>query len=129
MKTVTLICSLPLISACTLHASFIPESDTLHNAVVGQPYFAEIHITGGPVASLDRRGRETFVGKLTPTNNGLYLQHCDKNNPSNNCVQVAGTPTESGIAKIRLAGGLFGTNVAVGSGFDKTYTITIKQTD
>ncbi|NMP28268.1 hypothetical protein GW590_15505 [Rahnella sp. SAP-1] len=116
------------LSACTLHAEFSPQSNKLHNATVGIPYNEKINIIGGAVTSLDSAGRKRFVGDITPVDSGLYLQYCN-NSPANNCVQIKGVPVKPGLVKIRVHGGLYGTNFSVGSEFDKTYTIIIKKPD
>lgn len=125
MKKLILVFCVFIISACTLRASFIPEGDNLRNATVGVSYSDEINITGGAVASYKANGREVFVGDITPSDTGLYIQRCNGYVHNNNCVQVKGVPIKSGVVKVRVHGGLFGTNIAVGSGFDKTYSITI----
>ncbi len=125
MKNIIFILSFFALSACTLNASFIPEGESLSNAVVGVPYNEQIKIVGGAVSSLDENGKERFVGEISPNNVGLSLQYCN-NSPANNCVQVKGTPIKSGVVKVEISGVLYGTNIASGSGFDKTYRITVK---
>ncbi|EKN4699653.1 hypothetical protein JE939_002825 [Yersinia ruckeri] len=125
MKKIIFSLSFFILSACTLRASFAPEGGSLNDAVVGIPYNEKIKIIGSAVSSLDENGKERFVGEIIPNNVGLYLQYCN-NSPANNCVQVKGTPIKSGIVKIELSGVLYGTNIAAGSGFDKTYIITVK---
>lgn len=126
MKRICLIVPILFLSACTLQASITPEDDVLQDAIVGVNYYGEIKITGGKVSVLDYDAMsERFVGTISPTNSGLYIQRCNGDNSNNNCVQIRGNPTKPGIVKIRVAGGLFGTNIATGGEFDKTYTITI----
>ena len=114
-----------MLSACTKHASFSPDGDMLRNAILGKTYNEKVNISGGAVYALDFNGMERFVGDITPNDDGLYLQYCD-DSPGKNCVQVQGKPTKVGIIKVHLYGGLFGTNISVGSEFDKTYTIEVK---
>lgn len=128
MKGICLILLISLLSGCTLHATVTPEGDVLEDAVVGVNYYGEVKITGGRVSSLDYDAiHERFVGSISPTDTGLYLQHCNDDDSNNNCVQIRGNPTKTGVVKVRVSGGLFGTNVATGGEFDKTYTITIKK--
>lgn len=107
-----------------MQAEITPDGDALHNAIVGSPYFSEINITGGAVYALDSNGREKLVGEITPSNTGLTLQYCD-NSPARNCIKIQGIPKKAGIVKVRVSGRLFGTNIATGGRFDKTYTISI----
>jgi hypothetical protein len=125
MKKISLFLSILVLSACTLRAEITPEGNTLPDAITGTPYLSEIHITGGAVYSLDANGKERFVGDISPADLGLSLKYCN-DSPAHNCVQVEGIPVRAGEVKIRVSGGLFGTNVASGSGFSKTYTLTIK---
>ncbi|MFK3912815.1 hypothetical protein ACI2JI_12090 [Enterobacter cancerogenus] len=116
------------VSACTLHADVTPDGNSLNDAVVGTPYASEININGGAVSSLDSNGKERFVGEITPSNTGLTLRYCN-DSPAHNCVRIQGVPVKPGIITVRVSGGLFGTNVATGGDFDKTYTIKIKDTE
>ncbi|WP_330986303.1 MULTISPECIES: hypothetical protein [Enterobacterales] len=99
----------------------------MDDAIVGVTYYGEIKITGGRAYALDHDAlHERFVGSISPTDTGLYVQRCNGGD-SNNCVQIRGNPTKPGVVKVNVSGSLFGTNVATGGGFDKTYTITIKK--
>ncbi|MDF7681121.1 hypothetical protein PT300_11210 [Enterobacteriaceae bacterium ESL0689] len=113
------------LSACTLHADVTPDGNVLNNAIVGMPYSSEININGGAVFSLDSNGKEKFVGEISPPDTGLILKYCN-DSPAHNCVRVQGIPIKPAVVNVRVSGGLFGTNVATGGHFDKTYTITIK---
>lgn len=117
-----------LVSACTLHADVTPDGNSLNDAIVGTLYASEININGGAVSSLDSSGKERFVGEMTPPDTGLTLRYCN-NSPAHNCVRVQGVPVKPGIVTVRVSGGLFGTNVATGGEFDKTYTIKIKDSE
>jgi len=117
-----------LLSACVLHADVIPDGHVLSNATVGTPYASEININGGAVSSLDSNGKERFVGEITPSDTGLFLRYCN-DSPAHNCVRVQGVPVKPGVVYVRVSGGLFGTNVATGGEFDKTYIITIKDSE
>ncbi|WP_313110304.1 hypothetical protein [Atlantibacter sp.] len=116
------------VSACTLHADVTPDGNSLNDAIIGTQYASEININGGAVSSLDFNGKERFVGELTPSDTGLTLRYCN-DSPAHNCVRIQGVPVKQGIVTVRISGGLFGTNVATGGHFDKTYTITIKDTE
>lgn len=113
------------LSACTLHADVTPNGNVLNDAIVGMPYASEININGGAVFSLDSNGKEKFVGEISQSDTGLILKYCN-DSPAHNCVRIQGVPVKPGIVTVRVSGGLFGTNVATGGEFDKTYTITIK---
>lgn len=117
-----------ILSACTLHAEVTPDGNFLSNAIVGKPYSSEININGGAVFSLDSNGKEKFVGEITPSDTGLSLEYCN-DSPAHNCVRIRGIPVKPAVVNIRVSGGLFGTNVATGGRFDKTYTITIKDSE
>lgn len=116
------------VSACTLHADVTPDGNSLNDAIVGTPYASEININGGAVSSLDYSGKERFVGEITPSDTGLTLRYCN-DSPAHNCVRIQGVPVKPGIVTVRVSGGLFGTNVATGGEFDKTYTIKIKDSE
>ncbi|MCK7355847.1 hypothetical protein L8O13_01355 [Enterobacter roggenkampii] len=116
------------VSACTLHADVTPDGNSLNDAIVGTLYASEININGGAVSSLDSSGKERFVGEMTPPDTGLTLRYCN-DSPAHNCIRVQGVPVKSGIVTVRVSGGLFGTNVATGGEFDKTYTIKIKDSE
>ena len=115
-------------SGCTLHAEFTPEKNELNDGLVGKPYYAQIHIFGGHVATLtNAHGDRESVGNILPVDTGLYLAHCNNDKYDNNCVQIRGIPTKKGIIKLRVSGFF---NVAMfqkSSEFDKIYTITIKE--
>ncbi|MGR7122145.1 hypothetical protein ACU62C_22980 [Klebsiella aerogenes] len=116
------------VSACTLHTDVTPDGNSLNDAIVGTSYASEININGGAVSSLDSSGKERFVGEITPSDTGLTLRYCN-DSPAHNCVRVQGVPVKPGIVTVRVSGGLFGTNVATGGEFDKTYTIKIKYSE
>ena len=78
--------------------------------------------------SLDSNGKERFVGEITPSDTGLTLIYCN-DSPTHNCVMIQGVPVKPGIVTVRVLGGFFGTNVATGGEFDKTYTIKIKDSE
>ena len=130
MRNIFIVLPLLLLSACTLHASFTPENGKLNDATVGVPYYDKINIFGGNVASLkDYYGNVKPVADITPVDSGLYIQHCNDNLYDNNCLQIRGTPTKSGVVKVQVSG-IF--NIATfqkSSEFDKTYTIIIKKPD
>lgn len=125
MKILSVVFILLTLSACTLRADVTPEGNSLKDAIVGTPYASEININGGAVFSLDSNGKERFVGEIIPSDTGLTLRYCN-DSPAHNCVRIQGVPIKSGIVTVRVSGGLFGTNVATGEHFDKTYTIMIK---
>lgn len=116
------------VSACTLHADVTPDGNSLNDAIVGTSYASEININGGAVSALDSSGKEKFVGEITPSDTGFTLRYCN-DSPAHNCVRVQGVPVKPGIVTVRVSGGLFGTNVATGGEFDKTYTIKIKDSE
>lgn len=116
------------LSACTLHADVTPDGNVLNDAIVGTPYAREININGGAVFSLDSNGKEKFVGDISPSDTGLILKYCN-DSPAHNCVRVQGIPIKPAVVNIRVSGGVFGINVATGGRFDKTYTITIKDSE
>lgn len=128
MKKLSVVCITSLLSACVLHADVTPYGSSLADAVVGKAYSSEIIIKGGAVSALDENGKERFVGEITPSDTGLTLSYCN-DSPAHNCVRVQGVPVKHGIVTIRISGGLFGTNVATGGEFDKTYTIRIKNSE
>lgn len=117
-----------VLSACVLHADVTPDGDFLNDAIVGIPYTSEIKINGGAVFSLGSNGKEKFVGEINPSDTGLRLRYCN-DSPAHNCVKVHGIPIKPAVVNIRVSGGLFGTNVATGGRFDKTYTITIRDSE
>ncbi|MEE3661686.1 hypothetical protein V2I52_07035 [Brenneria sp. g21c3] len=126
MKIVVVVFILFILSACVLHADVTPDGNVLNDAIVGTPYVSEININGGAVFSLDSNRKEKFVGEIIPSDTGLTLKYCN-DSPAHNCVRVQGVPVKSGVVNVRVSGGLFGTNVAIGGRFDKTYKILIKQ--
>jgi hypothetical protein len=128
MKRFTVVFISFVLSACTLHANVTPDGNALNNARVGTPYASEINIHGGAVSSLDFNGKERFIGEITPEDTGLFLRYCNES-PAHNCVRIQGVPVKPGVVYVRVSGGLFGTNVATGGEFDKTYTITIKDSE
>ncbi|EBD3740478.1 hypothetical protein CRZ11_21785 [Salmonella enterica] len=119
--------SLFLLSACSLQAEFTPEGENLNDATVGVPYYNQINIFGGIVLSYDIYGKQVIAGDIHPDNLGLHLQYCD--DEFNNCIQIRGIPTKAGIAKVRIHGGLGGGMLSKSGEFDKTYTVTIKDSE
>ncbi|BEJ34074.1 hypothetical protein OIPHN330_26940 [Citrobacter freundii] len=79
-------------------------------------------------AHSDLYGKQAIAGDIHPDNLGLHLQYCD-DNEFNNCIQIRGTPTKAGIAKVRVHGGLGGGMFSKSGEFDKTYTITVKDSE
>jgi len=128
MKKIYFLYFSSLLSACTLHADVTPYDNSLNDATVGMFYFSEINISGGAVSSLDSDGKERFIGEIIPSDAGLTLRYCN-DSPAHNCVRIQGVPVKPGIVTVRVSGGLFGTNVATGGEFDKTYTIKIKDSE
>lgn len=128
MRRFFFVLSLFLLSACSLQAEFTPEGETLDDATVGVNYYNQINIFGGIVLSYDMYGNQVIVGDIHPDDLGLYLQYCD-DDESNNCIQIRGIPTKAGIAKVRIHGGLSGGMHSKSGEFDKTYTITIKDSE
>lgn len=128
MKRIHIVCISSLLSACILHADITPYGNSLNDATIGRFYASEININGGAVSSLDSNGKERFVGEIIPSDTGLTLRYCN-DSPAHNCVRIQGVPVKPGVVTIRVSGGLFGTNVATGGEFDKTYTITIKDSE
>ncbi|WP_072033976.1 hypothetical protein [Rahnella aquatilis] len=128
MKIFSVVFVLFVLSACTLHAEVTPDGNVLNDAIVGTPYVNDININGGAVSSLDSNGKERFVGDITPSDTGLFLRYCN-DSPAHNCVRIQGGPVKPGVVYVRVSGGLFGTNVATGGEFDKTYTITIRDSE
>lgn len=127
MKILCNIFYLFILSGCTLHAEFYPEKNELKDAIVGVPYYAQINIRGGHVATLtNSHGDREFVGDIHPEDAGLYLGNCNNDKYDNNCVQIKGIPTKKGMIKVRVSGFF---NVAMfqkSSEFDKTYILRIK---
>lgn len=117
-----------LLSGCTMKADFKPEGDTLNEATVGTPFYSQINIFGGRVLSYNIEGKQVIAGDIHPDNLGLHLQYCD-DKELNNCIQIRGIPTKAGIAKVRVHGGLGGGMLSKSGDFDKTYTITIKDSE
>jgi len=112
---------------CTLRAEFSPEKNNLNDAIVGEPYYAQIDILGGNVATLTNfHGDRESVGNISPDDIGLYITHCNNDKYDNNCLQIRGVPTKKGLIKVKVSGffnvGMFQKS----SEFDKTYTITVK---
>lgn len=128
MGKVFFVLSLFLLSACSLQAEFTPEENVLYDATVGESYYNQINIFGGIVLSYDIYGKQVIVGDIHPNNLGLHLQYCD-DREFNNCIQIRGVPTKAGIAKVRVHGGLGGGMLTKSGEFDKTYTITIKDSE
>lgn len=128
MRGIFFVLSLLLLSACSLQAEFTPEKEILNDAIVGTPYYNQINIFGGIVLSYDVYGKQVIAGDIHPDDLGLHLQYCD-NDEFNNCIQIRGVPTKAGIVKVRVHGGLGGGMLSKSGDFDKTYTITIKDSE
>ncbi|WP_312690262.1 hypothetical protein [Kosakonia sp.] len=128
-KSLAVFCLL-IVSGCTLHAEFSPEINELNDGLVGQSYYAQINIFGGNVATLTNSyGDRELLGSISPGDMGLYLTYCDNDKYDNNCLQIRGVPTKTGVIKVSVSGFF---NVAMfqkSSEFDKIYTITIKDSD
>ncbi|EAR6786509.1 hypothetical protein AIQ85_22645, partial [Salmonella enterica] len=92
------------------------------------PYYNQINIFGGIVLSYDIYGKQVIAGDIHPDNLGLHLQYCG-DDEFNNCIQIRGIPTKAGIAKVRIHGGLGGGMLSKSGEFDKTYTVTIKDSE
>ena len=125
-KLLTVFCLL-ILSGCTLHAEFSPEKKELNDGLVGESYYAQINVFGGNVATLtNSHGDRELLGNISPSDMGLYLTRCDNDKYDNNCIQVKGVPTKTGIIKVRISGFFNVAMLQKSSEFDKTYTITIK---
>ena len=125
MKIWHTFCISLLVTSCTLPADITPKGNKLEDAIVGVPYTSEIKILGGAVFSLDSNGEDKFPGEITPSNTGLSLEYCN-DSPAHNCVTIKGVPAKPGLVYVHVSGGLFGTNIATGGKFDKTYIIMVK---
>ncbi|CAM3430250.1 hypothetical protein BS639_06465 [Rouxiella silvae] len=128
MKNILLSFFLFGLSACTLHADFIPEKNKLNDGTIGKNYNEQVTVIGGRVLSYSMEGKKVFFADITPDNIGLEIKYCDEA-VSNNCVQITGVPTKGGIVKIRVSGGLGGGMLSRTGEFDKTYTLLIKNPD
>lgn len=128
MKKILLVFSWFLLSGCTVQAEFTPEGEILREARVGVPYYNQINVFGGPVFAYDIYGGQVMAGDIHPENLGLYLQYCNEKK-LNNCLQIRGIPTNSGVAKVRVHGGLGSGMLSKAGYFDKTYTIIIKDSE
>ncbi|HDG1695041.1 TPA: hypothetical protein PFE29_001867 [Kluyvera ascorbata] len=97
---------------------------------MGKSYYAQINFYGGSVATLtNSHGDRELLGNISPSDMGLYLTCYDNDKYDNNCLQVKGVPTKTGLIKISISGFF---NVAMfqkPSDFDETYTITIKDSE
>ncbi|MEI2266699.1 hypothetical protein [Erwinia sp. CGal63] len=114
-----------LLSACSVRATFIPEGEKLNDAIVSIPYHSQINISGGRVLSHDIDGHQKIAGTIQPDDTGLQVKYCNAKK-LNNCLQITGVPQKAGIARVRIYGGLSGSMFSKAGEFDKTYTITIK---
>ena len=135
--SVILIPCLLCLSACTLlspKAEYIPDNEVLKSATVGVPYRLKIDILGGAAF----RGGSRKPGFVSPTDTGISIHYCqlseseikdmeprDANNY--NCVELYGTPIKSGVLKITIKGGMYGSMIAPSSRFSKDYTLKINQ--
>lgn len=92
---------------------------------MGVPYFNQIKLSRGVALSYDMYGGKTIAGDFHPDSMGLYIQYCDKDK-INNCMQIVGIPKKTGIAKIKIHGGLGSGILSTLGEFEKIYTINIK---
>lgn len=130
MRLLLIVFPIFILSGCTLRAEFSPEKNELNDAVVGAIYYAQINIFGGNVATLtNSHGDREFVGNISPNDTGLYLANCNNDKYDNNCIQIRGVPNKKGVITVRVSGFF---NVAMfqkSSEFNKTYTITVKDSE
>lgn len=133
IKTILVLCSLAL-TACTPlspKAEFIPENAALPNATIGKPYYFKISILGGAVVG----GKRIKPGFIQPADSGISLRNCKLpaaeitaetvDASDHNCVEVYGTPTNIGVLKINIGGGMYGDMLDPARNFSKDYTLNV----
>ncbi len=136
------IISMPFIlclSACSLfssHAEFIPKNSMLKDAVIGVPYFTRVDILGGVIGKACS-SCEYMPGRITPNNVGLSLRNCQlseketkdmlpKDSNNYNCIEIYGIPTKTGVIKINISGGTYGSMITPATEFSKVYMLNVK---
>lgn len=130
MRLSLIVFSIFFLSGCTLRAEFSPEKNELKDALVGATYYAQINIFGGNVVTLtNSHGDREFVGSISPSDTGLYLARCNNDKYDNNCLQIRGVPTKKGVIKVRVSGFFSVAMFQKSSEFNKTYTITVKDSE
>lgn len=104
---------------CTQKIKVLPQS--LPNAILGTPYYAEIEVDNGRVIN------DSFHYLITPENSGLGLSPANfGTHISFNDLKVKGTPKIAGTITIKLSGLTYGT-MCPGSKFNKMYTIKVEE--
>ena len=91
--------------------------DTLPDAVLGKPYYAEVKIDGGAISP-------SVYSTVTPENN-LIVEPI-RTGSSYNTMKIYGKPIEATDTVILIHGGTYGTMVS-GKEFKKTYTLKVKE--
>ncbi|UYZ82864.1 hypothetical protein MTZ49_09590 [Entomomonas sp. E2T0] len=110
-----------LLIGCT-PSKVIITPDTLPEAIVGKPYYAEIEINGGS-------GPVTASGfKSTSTSNRLWVErNPNKESGFYNSLIVHGKPLTTETVTIKIRGGMIPTGWRAPSDFEKTYVIKVKE--
>lgn len=127
-------CAYIVLLGCSQKIRVYP--DKLLDAKVGQPYYAEIKITGGRViydrSSIEINGSKvsacSFYSNIEPAN-GLRIESIYSNNETvnqYNYLKIYGTPLEATNSLITIAGSTYGT-MYPGRQFEKTYQLKVNE--
>ncbi|MFD1259827.1 hypothetical protein [Entomomonas asaccharolytica] len=108
-----------LLTGCTPKVMITPE--ILPDAIVGEPYYAEIEITGGT-------GRVKSIGSVITPPNALFLQLNPKAGWGNyNKRIINGKPITNETIIVKITGDMAPTFFNRKPTFEKTFVIKVKE--
>lgn len=120
MKRIIILFSTLLISSCSRHVDYTPNTSALRNATTGEYYSQKIYIFGGPVI------RNSFRMNIVPADVGFSFRPCDPTAAAKyNCILIEGQPTKAGPITIKISGGLYGSMIVSSARFHKEYTMNV----
>ncbi|PHM64479.1 hypothetical protein Xsto_03015 [Xenorhabdus stockiae] len=125
MKKILFIILFFLVSACASQdVNIYPDGNSLKDARIGVPY-NELIRTPGAMG---------FFAEITPSNSGLTWSPSDYDVPvlpvtakDYSRIKIQGTPIYAGEVIIKISGATYGHMFKNPSGFNKTYTIKVKE--
>ncbi|MDE1483647.1 hypothetical protein KKJ22_13870 [Xenorhabdus bovienii] len=133
MRKIILLLFIIFTSSCssTSVVSVHPEGNYLPDATVGKEYHASIFIKGGSVYVIE--GTPVIIEpadsgiRWSPLRKKFILDGKEEISENYNHLIISGKPSKVGEIHITVGGGVSGTMFTGGGGFNKTYTIKVKE--
>lgn len=119
-----------ILGGCVTSPAFNPPGKSLTDAIQGQHYLTKIEVKTGVVIT------DSFHSKFELSETGLYVENCPyppelkmkgSAGINFNFALVKGVTVHPGIIHLTISGRLYGIMFSSSSGFEKTYSITVRE--